>query len=135
MDLLGYYQGNLVPYQLSDDRKKKCNAKMLRPTQIQPGEQYVQSWNQVGDLLDRLVEQNNGAVQLSSLKALFRKVFKMELSESALGHAKLSEFVQDPRLRSPSGGCFGLEQCGTQCHLVQKKCTTPEEPMYVAISG
>eukprot|EP00746_Dinoflagellata_sp_MGD_P148079 gnl/MRDRNA2_/MRDRNA2_80347_c0_seq5.p1 gnl/MRDRNA2_/MRDRNA2_80347_c0~~gnl/MRDRNA2_/MRDRNA2_80347_c0_seq5.p1 ORF type:complete len:512 (-),score=120.13 gnl/MRDRNA2_/MRDRNA2_80347_c0_seq5:168-1703(-) len=127
-ELLGYYQGNLVPYQLSDDCEKKSNAKLMRPTQIQPGEKYVESWEQAGQLLARLLEQNVGTVQLSSLKALFRKVFKMELSESALGHAKLSEFLSDHRLRSPSGRCFGLEQRGTQWHIVQKEFTPPVEP-------
>lgn len=107
---------------------------MLLPTQIQPGEHYVQSWKQVGDLLARLVEQNNGKVQLSSLKALFRKAFKMELSESALGHAKLSEFVQDPRLRSPDGGCFGLEQRGMQMLVVNKECTMPVEELVEQVS-
>jgi hypothetical protein len=127
-ELLGYYQGNLVPYQLSDDCRKKSNAKLLRPTQIQPGELYVQSWEHAGDLLARLVEQNNGTVQVSSLKALFRKVFKMELSESAFGHAKLSEFLQDPRLRSRNGGFFTLEEHGMRKQIVLKECTTPVEP-------
>lgn len=120
-ELLGYHQGNLVPYQLSDDCKKKSNAMLLRPTQIQPGEKYVQTWEQAGEMLAQLLEQNIGTVQLSSLKALFRKVFRMELSESALGHAKLSEFLQDPRLRTPTGGSFGLEQRGTQWHIILKE--------------
>lgn len=120
-ELLGYHQGNLVPYQLSDDLKKKSNAMLLRPTQIQPGEEYVQTWEQAGEMLSRLLAQNAGTVQLSSLKALFRKVFCMELSESALGHAKLSEFLQDARLRSPTGGSFALEQRGTQWQIISKE--------------
>lgn len=36
---------------------------------------------------------------LSNVKRLFRAQFHVELSETALGHAKLSECLQDPRVR------------------------------------
>jgi len=41
----------------------------------------------------------NGAqeVPLSNVKRLFRSKFQIELSETALGHAKISQLLQDPR--------------------------------------
>merc|ERR1719469_1352560 len=38
------------------------------------------------------------AILLSSLKPLFRSYFQVDLSETALGYAKLSECLQDARL-------------------------------------
>jgi hypothetical protein len=119
--LLGYRQGNIVSYELSDDCKKKSNAWLNVPTQILPGEMYVQTWKQAGELIADLLEQNGGTVQLSSLKKMCRKEHNVELSESALGHAKLSEFLKDHRLKSPSGGSFDLEQNSTGCVVVHRK--------------
>jgi len=41
----------------------------------------------------------SGSIPLSNIKRLFRSKFRKELSETSLGHAKLSELFQDPRLR------------------------------------
>jgi hypothetical protein len=114
-ELLGYRLGNLVPYQHSDDYKKKSNALLNVPTQILPGEMYVETWEQAGELIAGLLEHNGGSLQLSSLKKAFRDEYQMELSESALGHAKLSEFLKDHRLKTPSGGMFHLIQQPTGC--------------------
>jgi len=42
--------------------------------------------------------QGHGSIPLSNVKRLFRSRFHLELSETALGHAKLSELLQDDRL-------------------------------------
>jgi hypothetical protein len=139
-ELLGYRQGNLVPFQLSDDCRKKSHALLNLPTQIQPGEKYVRTWEQAGELIARVLAQNKGEVQLSSLKVMCRKMFHMELSECALGHAKLSHFLQDHRLKSPSGGCFALEQHGPKWHIVhrersersERKVSTPDSERKVS---
>merc|ERR1712129_671264 len=39
-------------------------------------------------------------VQLSNVKRLFRSLHQMELSETALGYATLTELLNDPRFRS-----------------------------------
>lgn len=122
-ELLGYRFGNLVPYQHSDDYKKKSNAVRNIPTQILPGERYVQTWEQAGEVLAQLLEQNGGSVKLSTLKKMCRDECHVELSESALGHAKLSEFLRDNRLKSPSGGSFDLEQQGTSNMVVHREPT------------
>merc|ERR1711990_576143 len=38
-------------------------------------------------------------VPLSNIKRIFRSQFELELSETALGHSKLSEMLQDDRLQ------------------------------------
>jgi hypothetical protein len=40
-----------------------------------------------------------GSMPLSNVKRLFRSRFRVELSETALGHSKLSELLNDPRLQ------------------------------------
>ncbi|CAE7223439.1 rsmB [Symbiodinium natans] len=50
-----------------------------------------------------LTASNSGpgtaTIPLSNVKRLFRSRFHIELSETALGHSKLSELLQDPRLQ------------------------------------
>lgn len=110
--LLGYRQGSMVPYTLSDDYKKFKNAMLRRPGpgQLTSGGDCITSWDEVGALLRTMLIESGGTVQLSSLKALFKKRFHRELSESALGHTKLSELVLDEQLR----GNFWITQVGTQ---------------------
>lgn len=126
-ELLGYRLGHLAPYQLSDECKKKSSALLNIPTRIHPGEKYAQSWEEAGSLIADVVNQNLGAVQLSSLKLMCRKMCQMELSESAFGHAKLSQFLQDRRLRSPSGGSFELQMIGMRWNVVHKEATSTDE--------
>jgi hypothetical protein len=120
-ELLGYHHGNLVPYQLSDNCRKKSHALLSMPAQIRPGETYVQTWDQAGEVIALVVEQGGGAVKLSCLKSMCRNICHVELSECALGHTKLMEFLQDYRLKSPSGGTFAIESVGTQYHVVHKE--------------
>jgi len=49
------------------------------------------------EILDTAALRGASQVPLSNVKRLFRSVFQMELSETALGHAKLSELLQDDR--------------------------------------
>ena len=44
------------------------------------------------------VSLSSGSIPLSNVKRIFRSRFHVELSETALGHAKLSELLQDERL-------------------------------------
>lgn len=48
-------------------------------------------------MLDAQQAQTN-QVPLSNIKRIFRSQFEMELSETSLGHSKLSELLQDDRL-------------------------------------
>lgn len=124
-EFLGYHSGSLVPYYLSDAYKRKASTSQSIPSQISPSERdscmsCAQSWEQAGELIARLVDQNFGAVRLSSLKEMSRKMFRVEISASAMGHTNLLQLLQDHRLRSPIGGAFELEQRGTQWYIVHK---------------
>merc|ERR1719446_1619043 len=54
------------------------------------------------DILDSSAKSSPdsiGTVPLSNVKRLFRSKFKTELSETKLGHSKLSELLQDERFQ------------------------------------
>lgn len=108
--LLGYHQGNLVPYAFSDDCKKHTSAVMYQPMQLGEGDAWVQSWSEASRLLMILLQEEAGAIQLSTLKAVCQRRFQKALSESALGHTKLSELLCDPRMK----GKFLVSQRGTE---------------------
>merc|ERR1712012_671477 len=52
----------------------------------------------MGQLMDNMGPGEH-SLPLSNVKRLFRAQFQVELSETALGYAKLSECLQDPRVR------------------------------------
>jgi len=49
------------------------------------------------EILDSAALRGAHQVPLSNIKRLFRSLFQLELSETALGHSKLAELLQDPR--------------------------------------
>jgi hypothetical protein len=120
-ELLGYHRGDLVPFQLSENCRRKSHALLKIPSQIRPGESYAQTWEQARDLIVRVLEQHGGKVPLACLKKLCRSTCSMELNECALGHTKLTELLQDDQLKFPSGGSFAVEVFGTEYHVVHKK--------------
>jgi hypothetical protein len=105
--LLGYLQGAVVPYGRSQSRLKDRCAERQRPC-ISEGEGFrscgsanLADWKDmrsfVRESMSRLTPGAD-SVPLSNVKRLFRTRFNKELSETALGHAKLSELFQDQRL-------------------------------------
>jgi len=61
----------------------------------------VATWETLPGLLRAIFETSatrSPRVPLSNVKRVFRSQFQVELSETALGHSKLSELFQDPRL-------------------------------------
>eukprot|EP00418_Pyrodinium_bahamense_P037695 CAMPEP_0179202052 /NCGR_PEP_ID=MMETSP0796-20121207/100596_1 /TAXON_ID=73915 /ORGANISM="Pyrodinium bahamense, Strain pbaha01" /LENGTH=274 /DNA_ID=CAMNT_0020906681 /DNA_START=1 /DNA_END=823 /DNA_ORIENTATION=+ len=66
------------------------------------GRAAVATWETLRSCLREIlggVAPGTGSIPLSNVKRLFRSRFHTELSETALGHAKLSELLQDSRLR------------------------------------
>merc|ERR1719384_2843389 len=57
------------------------------------------TWDMMGPCLQQLLSSIGQPMPLSNVKRLFRAQFHVELSETALGYAKLSECLQDPRVR------------------------------------
>jgi len=49
--------------------------------------------------LDSALLRGADQVPLSNIKRLFRSLYQMDLSETALGHSKLTELLQDPRFK------------------------------------
>jgi hypothetical protein len=107
--LLGYFNGAIVPYELSTSMLKCRCAQEQRPIVNQPvsASPYGPIEFQVADLgtaRQKLQEILGSAallgkdqVPLSNIKRLFRSLYQLELSETALGHSKLTELLQDPR--------------------------------------
>jgi len=101
--LLGYLNGNVVPYSRSLSMVKDQSAQCQRPcasTSRRNKSTAFATWDVMRPCLEQLLSTLGGQpMPLSNLKRLFRVQFNVELSETALGHAKLSECLQDPRVR------------------------------------
>lgn len=101
--ILGYLNGAVVPYGRSQSKVKDSAAE--RATHVKTGSgstsgSQFADWPAVKEgISEILAELGPGAfVQLSNIKRLFRSKFQTELSETALGHAKLSDLLQDAHL-------------------------------------
>lgn len=102
--LLGYSEGTLVPYARSQSMLKEKHAEIQRAC---PGaacrKGSVAGWEVLHECLRQILEEaivvGQRAVPLSNLKRLFQERFGIELSETALGYAKLSELLQDARVQ------------------------------------
>mmetsp|Transcript_99413 Transcript_99413/g.176319 ORF Transcript_99413/g.176319 Transcript_99413/m.176319 type:complete len:581 (+) Transcript_99413:130-1872(+) len=108
-NLLGYRDGRIVPFEQSVDNAKLNSAESLQPIGLDmTSESWVTSWDEFREQLRQLLAEGKKSVMvggewtqglpLSALKAVFKKVFDKTLSETALGHTKLSTLLDDPRL-------------------------------------
>jgi len=98
--LLGYLHGRVVPYNRSQSMIKELHAESQEPCGS-ASMHSVATWDMVRQGLQHFFENmthGERSIPLSNLKRLFRAQFTVELSETALGYAKLSELLQDPRL-------------------------------------
>jgi len=104
--LLGRQHGRLVPFTRSTVWDKEQYARMASSTSQDMNERNAQpiaTWADVRRGLAALFTnqpQTYGlkGIALASLKHLFLAYFGVVLSETALGHAKLSTLLSDPRL-------------------------------------
>eukprot|EP00747_Dinoflagellata_sp_TGD_P169067 gnl/TRDRNA2_/TRDRNA2_196995_c0_seq1.p1 gnl/TRDRNA2_/TRDRNA2_196995_c0~~gnl/TRDRNA2_/TRDRNA2_196995_c0_seq1.p1 ORF type:complete len:734 (+),score=90.60 gnl/TRDRNA2_/TRDRNA2_196995_c0_seq1:77-2203(+) len=111
--ILGYRNGAVVPYSHSQSMLKDCCAEWKAPCSvIAAGDVACSAGGSqlpVADLdtaracLKEIFASQRGArgaadtLPLSNVKRIFRSRFHLELSETMLGHAKLSGLLQDPR--------------------------------------
>lgn len=106
--LLGYFNGAVVPYQRSQSMIKQLCAENQKPFPCKASTASsglpIASWDTALSILGEILDGTGSAVgssptpvPLSNVKRIFRSHFKMELSETALGYSKLSDFLQDPR--------------------------------------
>lgn len=97
--LLGHRNSLLVPYLQSEEYERKVNACMGQPTHVNPDEQYVKTWEELRQGLRTLLQkQEEGTLEVSKVKAMFRTLLKTELSETVFGHQSLSKLLGDPEL-------------------------------------
>eukprot|EP00930_Biecheleria_cincta_P083971 TRINITY_DN73470_c0_g1_i1.p1 TRINITY_DN73470_c0_g1~~TRINITY_DN73470_c0_g1_i1.p1 ORF type:complete len:565 (+),score=94.85 TRINITY_DN73470_c0_g1_i1:85-1779(+) len=105
--VLGYLNGSVVPYGRSQSMVKEHCAIAQQPC-AGPGRDnsglQLADWKIARSCLQQIIEtaastspQGLGVVPLSNVKRLFRSRFGIELSETMLGHSKLSELLQDPK--------------------------------------
>lgn len=101
--LLGYLNGAVVPYKRSQSMiKERCAEKQRPCTNTTRSSSDLADWDKVKTgLREILVSLSPGTstIPLSNVKRLFRSRYHTELSETALGHSKLSELLQDPKLK------------------------------------
>lgn len=109
--ILGYFNGAVVPYSRSQSMVKEhcavwkvsCSSAQSQPNAAAPPLPPA-NWDVARACLKEILEsastaQGPGMVPLSNVKRLFRSRFHLELSETMLGHSKLSELLQDVRFR------------------------------------
>merc|ERR1719189_816465 len=100
--LLGYLNGMVVPYSRSLSMVKEQSARCQRPcanTARRSKSAAFATWDMMRPCMEQLLSSVGQPMPLSNVKRLFRAQFHVELSETALGYAKLSECLQDPRVR------------------------------------
>eukprot|EP00929_Paragymnodinium_shiwhaense_P031136 TRINITY_DN17517_c0_g3_i1.p1 TRINITY_DN17517_c0_g3~~TRINITY_DN17517_c0_g3_i1.p1 ORF type:complete len:895 (+),score=136.46 TRINITY_DN17517_c0_g3_i1:146-2830(+) len=121
--LLGKRDGRIVPYAQSMDCERRDNAAAMRPTAVLPGEQYVASWVDLRICLQKLQGIYHGdGVPVSHLKERFREQFGAELSETAFGHERLRDLLEDAQLKgftyeAKDEGVCQLRFCGPVLEL------------------
>mmetsp|Transcript_138780 Transcript_138780/g.442636 ORF Transcript_138780/g.442636 Transcript_138780/m.442636 type:complete len:627 (-) Transcript_138780:222-2102(-) len=100
--LLGYLNGTVVPYARSQSMVKDRHAVCQQPCAGSVrARSVVASWDTLRQSLAELIREvlaGGPPIPLSNIKRLFRSRFHIELSETALGYAKLSELLQDSRI-------------------------------------
>jgi len=107
--VLGYLDGSIVPFHHSEDYIKQQCAARGEPVNFGrfgrkvSSELRVATWQNIREcILDifntQLMRGHAGVITLSNVKRLFRFNYNLELSETALGHARLHDVLQDERL-------------------------------------
>merc|ERR1712190_704550 len=105
MGILGYLEGQLVPYLHSEEWVKEQCAFHQQPVSSKEGtiSLPVATWEEARKCLLQLLDSESdpelGVVTLSNMKRLFRSRFQLELSETALGHSRLFDLLRDVRFR------------------------------------
>jgi hypothetical protein len=112
--ILGYLDGSMVPYAKSQSAfKDKCAMSAEPCMSLKKADSAIMQMSSTGlpkatwerarecleDILCSSPEGPQGVhmVPLSNVKRLFKSKYKIELSETMLGHSKLTELLQDER--------------------------------------
>lgn len=99
--ILGYRDGDTVPYRFSQSRAKEECAAQQQPSSSN-SDLVVATWDVVRQCLKQMLEcapgPRPGCVTVSNVKRIFRMRYQIELSETALGYSKVTDLLQDHRL-------------------------------------
>ena len=101
--LLGYLQGALVPYGHSQSKvKDECALQQqacagARELSHLPLASWDTARTSMREILAAAVLEGSSPVPISSVKRLFQTRCDLELSETTLGHTKLTDLLQDVR--------------------------------------
>lgn len=99
--ILGYRDGDTVPYRFSQSRAKEECAAQQQPSSSN-SDLAVATWDVVRHCLKQMLEcapgPRPGCVTVSNVKRIFRMRYQIELSETALGYSKVTDLLQDDRL-------------------------------------
>jgi len=95
-NILGYRDGNVVPYFQSEAVLKQQSAFLQQPAwSLKKDKMEVANFTQARECLRAILENApDGEVPLPNVKRLFRSRFNVELSETALGASRISELLQ-----------------------------------------
>jgi len=99
--VLGYLDGHVVPYFQSQAVVKQHSAVLQQPAwSLKKGTMAVADIVQARECLRAILAGSSEAgVPLPNVKRLFRSQFQLELSETALGHCRISDLLQDVRFQ------------------------------------
>jgi len=107
--LLGYLNGAIVPYGRSKSMRKERSAgqhQALANPCLEAASLPCATLQQAKACLRTILAeaasnqgQGPGQIPLSNVKRMLRTQFELELSETTLGHSKLTELLQDHRFR------------------------------------
>jgi len=102
--ILGYHRGKIVPYDHSSAQAKAKCAEQLQRFASGADEGFpAATWDNFPAYLQCLLTElpaHESGIRLSNLKSIFQARFHTTLSETVLGHTKLSELLDDAQLRS-----------------------------------
>jgi hypothetical protein len=102
--LLGYANGRIVPFASSSSLVKAQCAERQLPhvaSSIDVPPLPVADWNiaraTLQDIIATATMQGSLPVPLSNIKRIFRSTHRLELSETALGHSRLTDLLRDEK--------------------------------------
>jgi hypothetical protein len=101
---LGYLNGGITPYASSHSKIKDSAAAQQSSCAHAAcvSDLTLATWETARTylriILSDSMKANTDSVPLSNIKRIFRSQFNTELSETSLGHSKLSELLQDKKL-------------------------------------
>ncbi|CAK0906813.1 unnamed protein product [Prorocentrum cordatum] len=105
--VLGHSRGHIVPYRRSENGRKTFCAGMALPVnggKLVSSGLVVATWAQLTQGLQELLADSSdkgaSGIPIPNVKRLFRSRLGLELSETALGHLRVQDLLQDARLRS-----------------------------------